>query len=198
MSPSCTALGFFLNGVLYPNNSVVDLTAIGTDDRALFCFTNLTECCRNSDTTGDGSLGDWKRPDQSKVFGLASVPYTSTYRTRRPSAVTLHRRDNAMEPTGVFTCEVPDAEGVDRSLYIFIHVGQAPGTYLHMESHFYRASVCIGKYIVVSSTAHTKQTPVCDVQARSQGGSGGGGGGGGFDQTPLWEGGGGEINISLC
>ena len=127
MSPSITALGFYLSGALYPNNSIVALTAIGTDDRALYCLTNLTKCCRGSDTAGDSPLGDWKSPDQSIVSNNGSG--TDLFRTRGPSAVLLHRRNNAMEPTGVFTCEVPDAGGVDRSLYIFIHVGQTPGTH---------------------------------------------------------------------
>ena len=127
MSPSSTGLGFYLSGVLYPNNSVVALTAIGTEDKALYCLTNLTECCRNSDTAGDGNLGDLVHPDQSVVPN--SVSGTDVYRTRGPSAVLLHYRNNAMEPTGVFTCEVPDAGGADRSLYVLIHVGQTPGTH---------------------------------------------------------------------
>ena len=128
MPPSSTALGFYLSGALYPNNSVVALTDIGTDDRALYCLTNLTECCINSNTTGDGPLGDWKSPDQSVVFNSSSG--ADLYRSRGPSAVLLHHRNNAMELTGIFTCEVPDAGGVDRSLYVFIHVGPAPGTHL--------------------------------------------------------------------
>ena len=127
MSPSSTALGFYLSGALYPNNSVVALTAIGTDDKALYCLTNLIECCKDSDTAGDDPLGEWKQPDQSLVSIKAYE--TDVYRNRVSSAVLLHRRNNAMEPTGVFTCEVPDAGGVDRSLYILIHVGPAPGTH---------------------------------------------------------------------
>ena len=127
MSPSSTALGFYLSGALYPNNSVVALTAIGTDDKALYCLTNLTECCRSDDTAGDGPLGDWEHPDQSVVSNRGSG--TDLYRNRVSSAVLLHRKNNAMEPTGVFTCEVPDAGGVDRSLYILIHVGPALGTH---------------------------------------------------------------------
>ena len=127
MSPSSTGLGFYLRGVLYPNNSVVALTAIGIEYRALCCLTNLTECCRNSNTAVDGPLGDWVHPDQSVVSN--SVSGTDVYRTRGPSAVLLNYRNNAMEPTGMFTCEVPDAGGVDRSLYVLIHVGQTPGTH---------------------------------------------------------------------
>ena len=67
MSLPSTALGFYLSGALYPNNSVVALTDIGTYDKALYCLTNLMECCQNSDTTGDGHLGYWQHPDQSVV-----------------------------------------------------------------------------------------------------------------------------------
>ena len=67
MSLPSTALGFYLSGALYPNNSVVALTAIGTYDKALYCLTNLMECFQNSDATGDAPLGYWRQPDQSVV-----------------------------------------------------------------------------------------------------------------------------------
>ena len=104
------------------------LTAIGADNNALICLTNFTACCSNSETGGTGSLGDWRMPDGSLVSGDASGSTASMIRTRGPSAVLLHRRKNVLEPTGVFTCEVPVASGMLRFIYIFIYVGQVPGT----------------------------------------------------------------------
>ena len=110
----------------YLNNSAIALTAIGADNNALICLTNFTTCCSNSETGGTDSLGDWRLPDGSLVPGGASGSTASIIRTRGPSAVLLHRRNNVMVPSGLFSCEVPDASGVLRFIYIF--VGQVPGT----------------------------------------------------------------------
>ena len=113
MSHSHPAPVFFLSEILYPNNSIVALPTIGTENNAIFCYS------RNG-------LGNWKLPNESVVSNSSSG--ANIYATRRPNAVLLHCRIDATKPTGVFTCEVSDDEGVLRSLYIFIHVGQAPGT----------------------------------------------------------------------
>ena len=117
-----------MKGTPYLNNSVVALTAIGADNNALICLTNFTACCRNSDTGGTGSLGKWRMPDGSLVPGGASGSTANIIRTRGASAVLLHRRNYVMVPMGLFTCEVPDASGVLRFVYIYIYVGQVPGT----------------------------------------------------------------------
>ena len=114
---------------------MVNLTAIGTGDRALYCLTNLMECCRNGHTPGDSALGDWKHPDLSIVFGSSAGNSHPFYTTRGLSAVALNHRNKSVETTGIFTCEVPDAGGVTRSLYILISVGQAPGTHQHFKLH---------------------------------------------------------------
>ena len=117
-----------MKGTPYLNNSVVALTAIGAEYNVLICLTNFTACCSNSETGGTGSLGKWRLPDGSLVPGGASGSTATIIRTRGRSAVLLHRRHNVLEPTGVFTCEVPDASGVLRFVYIYIYVGQVPGT----------------------------------------------------------------------
>ena len=118
------------------------LTAIGADNNALICLTNFTACCSNSETGGPGSLGDWRLPDGSLVPGGASGSTASIIRTRGPSAVLLHRRNNVLEPTGVFTCVVPDASGVLRFIYIYIYVGQVPGI-----SYYYVTCALFGSCI---------------------------------------------------
>ena len=112
-----TAVGFFLRGVLYPNNSVVSLTDIGEGYNALHCLTNLTTCCRGAD---GGSAGEWFLPGKtSPVVDISSVDNMESFtRSKGPSAVLLNRRTGAMGPTGLFTCQVPDGSGTNRTLYI--------------------------------------------------------------------------------
>ena len=115
-------MGFLLNGVLYPNNSVVDLTDIGQDTAALYCLTDLTTCCRGAD---GGSAGEWFLAGQTQpVVGVNRASFFDDFtRGRGPSAVLLNRRNNAAGPTGVYTCMLPDGSGQDRTLYIGVDTG---------------------------------------------------------------------------
>ena len=97
--------------MLYPNNSVVSLTDIGQGYNALHCLTNLTTCCRGAD---GGPAGEWFLPGQtSPVVGANAhnAGRESFTRSRGPSAVLLNHRTNAMGPTGLYTCQVPDRSG---------------------------------------------------------------------------------------
>ena len=132
--PSITDVGFFLNrvinsrdeqldGRLYLNNSVVALADIGEDLLALFCLTNLTTCCAEAD---GGSAGEWFLPGQAQpVISVDSQGADSAVfvAARGPSAVLLNRRNNAGGPTGIFTCEIPDASGQLRTVYIGVDTG---------------------------------------------------------------------------
>ena len=116
-----TAVGFFLRGVLYPNNSVVSLTDIGEGYNALHCLTNLTTCCRGAD---GGSVGEWFLPGQTSPVVSVIAPNAGTEsftRNRGPSAVLLNHRTNAVGPTGLYTCQVPDGSGTIRTLYIGVY-----------------------------------------------------------------------------
>ena len=109
-------VGFYLNGVSYPNNSVISLTDIGEGSGALYCLTNSTSCCQSADT----SLGHWVLsngyvPDASNSSGF--------YIERGPSVVLLNRKANEMGPIGVYTCQVPDASGINRTMYIGVDSG---------------------------------------------------------------------------
>ena len=96
-----------MNG--YANNSNIFITDIGEGDcGALLCYTDLTECCADSDTpVGVGALGQWVYPNGS-VVGTESDGQ-DFYINRGPSVVRLNRRRNATSTTGLFCCEVPDA-----------------------------------------------------------------------------------------
>ena len=49
--------------------------------------------------------GEWYLPDGTRIL---STPLTNFYRTRYTQQVRLSHRNNAMSPTGVFTCVVPN------------------------------------------------------------------------------------------
>ena len=115
-----TAVGFFLGkdeDVLYPNNSVVSLTDIGESYNALHCLTNLTTCCKGSDPMSMSRMGQWILSDGSVPSGDG----TDFYIRRGPSAVLLNRKTSAVGPTGLFTCQVPDGSGMERTLYIGVN-----------------------------------------------------------------------------
>ena len=111
--------------MLYSRNIAVDLTEVGADSNALICLTTLMECCRGSDTNGAGSMGNWMFPDGSLVPSRSRG--ASISRLRGPSSVLLHRINNAMSPSGVYTCEIPDADNTNTELNIYLYIGQLPG-----------------------------------------------------------------------
>ena len=88
---------------------MVFLTDIGAGYNALHCLTNLTTCCRVP-----RRMGQWILPNGFVSFGGG----TDFYTRRGPSAVLLNRRTDAEGPTGLFTCQVPDESGTNRTLYI--------------------------------------------------------------------------------
>ena len=65
-------------------------------------------------------MGEWYYPNTSmvRIEGTGD----SFYRNRGPSVVRLHRRYDAMMPTGLFYCEVPDTNEVIQRIYIMIEI----------------------------------------------------------------------------
>ena len=100
---------------MYLPNDTILITDIGIanfDDfsdhgTSLECVTTTnvnTRCCRNADNPNGGVRGEWYLPDGTRILNSKD---TNFYRTRYNRTVHLNRRNNAMSPTGVFTCEVP-------------------------------------------------------------------------------------------
>ena len=97
------------------------LNDIGVDSGSLFCLTNNTQCCGSSDTpSGEGGVGEWYFPNNGSAVGTEGE-HGSIYRNKGPSVVHLHRRNNAMMPTGVYHCEIPDANGTRQNIYVGIY-----------------------------------------------------------------------------
>ena len=90
--------------ILITNIGIADFSDHGT---SLECVTTNvnTHCCRNADNPNGGVRGEWYLPDWTRIL---NSPDTNFYRTRYNRTVRLNRRNNAMSPTGVFTCEVPN------------------------------------------------------------------------------------------
>ena len=79
---------------------------------SLLCKTNLTACCRNSDSST--ALGNWFFPNGTKVGNGWDF-----YRTRRHMVVQLHRRRGGVE--GIYRCEIPDSMSVIQTIYIGVY-----------------------------------------------------------------------------
>ena len=109
-----TELGFFLNGRVLSNNSIVLLSDIGEDSGALYCLTDRELCC--SIEAGDNrGLWYFVRPNPDIYFSKGF------------SSILLNRRSSEGVPTGVYRCLIPDAGDVLRNLYIGIYDDPSTG-----------------------------------------------------------------------
>ena len=81
----------------------------------LACHTDLTECCGNNDTGGQGGRGEWYYPDGRMVQnnGMSANAGESFLRGRNLRTVNLLRRTelNPLSPTGSYCCVVPTTRG---------------------------------------------------------------------------------------
>ena len=111
-------LGFLLKGRLYPNNSIVTVTDIGTSiGLGLYCLTPSLECCSDSETPNAASvIREWYLPDGNPINSLF-------IRNRVSSAVSLYhdRFSSTPAPSGVYRCEIPDASGTSQNIYVGIY-----------------------------------------------------------------------------
>ena len=67
------------------------------ESNALFCLTNITQCCRSKDIAAN-----WYYPN-SEIIGDRAL--NTIYKTRGPKSVILHR-DNTLQPVGIFRCQI--------------------------------------------------------------------------------------------
>ncbi len=104
---------------MYTNNSVIDINLVGegfegiqiTDGGALECYTDDTTCCRGIDDPNGNGRGEWYYPDGTVVPPPNSG--NSIYRTRDHMVIRLNKRPGVTEPSGVYTCVIPRAGGVN-------------------------------------------------------------------------------------
>ena len=122
----------------YTNNSVVNITNIGTGGAALRCTTTNLACCFSGPPPGT----HWYFPNGSQVE-RDGITY---YRTRinpyvsPPGTVFLHRNPGA-NTTGVFRCDIFDDRGNLQSLFVGIYTATTGESYIctYIEDQFVRA-----------------------------------------------------------
>ena len=130
-----TGIGLTLNSVQYPNNSVVNITDIGTGSAALLCTTTYPGCCFSTD-------GFWYFPDGSQVQRSEMLPYYRT-RSQSPGTILLHRNPGATT-TGIFRCTIRDHSGDFQSLYVGIYTDSAGESSILKNNKFvWQEPVCI-------------------------------------------------------
>ena len=120
--PSCFisagTLGFYLNGVAYPNGSTILRSAIGEGDNALQCTTDSTICCSN--LPPEMRAGEFHCPDGSEV-PIMGESINGYYRTRASKYISLNRQSNGTI-NGQFRCEIPNASQI--IVHLLINIGK--------------------------------------------------------------------------
>ena len=90
---------------------------IGEGSNALFCLTNRTQCCT---TEAGDARGSWRFPNDSVVS--YNDTNLSSYQIRGYSSIRFNRRSDAVAPTGIYRCRLPDeATSSGKNLYIGIY-----------------------------------------------------------------------------
>ena len=103
---------FMLNGTVYLNNSAVPLLGVGEGDHALQCRTSREECCR----TLPNQFGKFFYPNGTEVFNKRSG--YGFHCSRGQKVIHLNRRSGVISPAGKYRCEIPDADGDMKSIFI--------------------------------------------------------------------------------
>ena len=100
---------------MYLNNTVVVVDDIGAEENGLACKTTKEVCCRA------GGLGNFYFPNGMQLS--SSGGGGDFYRDREDTGIVrLNRRNGATSPLGVYTCEIPDVNGVLQ--YLTIELGR--------------------------------------------------------------------------
>ena len=107
---------FELNGKTYLNNSAVRLTDIREGGSALICKTDKEDCCK----TLPNRYGEFYYPSGEKV--PIEFLQHGFYRNRDEQLIRLNRREGTTSPSGKYRCELPDASGEMKNIYITLNV----------------------------------------------------------------------------
>ena len=151
------------------NHGIVYLQDIGERHTALLCMTNNTHCCSRQYTYGGTIQGQWYFPNGTSVpnyyisnYHYFGDHYWEFYRNRGLGVVRMHRRSGGV--VGLYRCEIPDANGVNQTLYIGLY-NQSTGTLIHMQQTYiliYKNRVFqILAHMHVKSTGSDPRYPLC-------------------------------------
>ena len=112
-------------GVIYANNTAINITDVGiADSEAVLCTTNLTTCC---DFTKEHT-GNWIYPNGTYAGNRPSRH--DIFRSRGDMVVRLHKMENVTSPAGQYCCEVPTMDNPSSDSRICITLSKiCPGLY---------------------------------------------------------------------
>ena len=109
-----------LKGRRYVENGLVSVEDITELDGALLCITPHRECCSGTFTNSTRGIGEWYYPNDTRV--LIRSENGAVYRNRWNGTVRLNKRSvGAIDIQGIYTCEIPDSQGVIRNTTIGIY-----------------------------------------------------------------------------
>ena len=123
-----TGVSLLWRNMQYPNNSIVNIEGVGEGVDAMACQTDRRPCCG----TRPNRFGEWYYPNGSRV--PIEAEGALFYRTRRDGGlVLLHQRNHniitASSTSGLFCCELPDANDINQTLCIgLLPIGNIGGT----------------------------------------------------------------------
>ena len=96
-------------GETLADHSYVNISQVGTGDAAVYCHTDLTTCCTNS----QGShRGDWYFPNGDRLPFPANNNPPPIFEARTAQKIDL-RRIFGTEPTGIYRCDIETVAGIN-------------------------------------------------------------------------------------
>ena len=106
-----------MSGKIVPSNGTIFITDIGTSSsQQLVCTSDRKPCCWDQP-----QYGEWKFPSGSQIKHITEGA-TAFHRNRDNSGnVNLFRvNSDVISPTGIFCCEIPDANDMNHTLCVNI------------------------------------------------------------------------------
>ena len=113
-------------GQTLADHSYVDISQVGTGSNAVYCHTDLPTCCSGA----QGShRGDWYFPNGIRLAIPGAPNAGNIFEARTDRRVDIRRTNNAMEPTGIYRCDIPTNaahHATDNSVRVSVYVGLYP------------------------------------------------------------------------
>ena len=111
-----TGISFVLKGETYTLNDIVTITDIGEGPtNGLRATTTYRPCCF------DIQIGHWFLPGIDTALPFSATADISRSRSD-DGEIILNRRNDALSPTGIYTCSITDSSGVFTDVYIGIYL----------------------------------------------------------------------------
>ena len=110
-------------GETLPNHGYVDLSLVGNAEDgsdSVQCHTDLIICCTVC-LTINADRPDWYFPNGTQM-GFSGGG-GDIFQLRGAQRIDLHRRNNALSPSGIYRCEIPTDDGdlVRETVYVGIY-----------------------------------------------------------------------------